>query len=132
MNGPTRLDLFYGTDRFPISRGICEWTVDMMRATSSIQVQLACGEVIADTDMRAELARISVPTLVIHGSADASVPAAFGRATARLIPGSRYVEYDDAPHGLFLTHRERLHADLRDWMRASTAAGPVASLGLAS
>lgn len=89
----------------------------MMESTSVIQVQLACGAVIAEKDMRPELARFDVPTLVIHGDHDVSVPAELGRATAGLIPGARYIEYAGAPHGLFLTHRAQLHADLQRFIR---------------
>jgi len=116
VHGPSNVELFYRPGTFPVSQGIVDWTLEMMRATSTLQVQLACGAVQRDADLRAELARIDVPTLVIHGDADASMPVTFGRATAKLIPGSRYIEYAGAPHGLFLTHRERLHADLRDWI----------------
>lgn len=117
--GPSRVELFFRLDTFPISQGIVEWLVDMMRTTSSLQVQLLCGAIQVEADLRPALARMDVPTLVIHGDADASIPVAFGRATAKLIPASRYIEYAGAPHGLFLTHRERLHADLCNWI-AST------------
>ncbi len=118
VEGPSRLSLFYRPDSFPISSGIVDWTRAMMRDTSTLQVQLRCGAVLLETDLRAELARIDVPTLVVHGDRDASMPVVFGRATAALIRGSRYIEYEGAPHGLFLTHRERLHADLCDWIDA--------------
>jgi pimeloyl-ACP methyl ester carboxylesterase len=118
VSGPSRLELFYGLGTFPISEGLVEWTANMMRTTSSIQVQLKCGATQATTDLRSDLKRIEIPTLIIHGDADASIPVSFGRATSKLIPGSRYVEYAGAPHGLFLTHRAQLLADLCDWMRA--------------
>ena len=35
-----------------------------------------------------------------------------GRPTAALIPGARLAVYEGAPHGLFLTHMQRLNADL--------------------
>jgi pimeloyl-ACP methyl ester carboxylesterase len=38
-----------------------------------------------------------------------------GRATAALIPGARFVVYEGAPHGLPLTHAERLTSDIRDF-----------------
>ena len=119
--GPSRVELFYRLGTFPISQGIVDWTVNMMRTTSSIQVQLQCGAMQATTDLRSDLRRIEIPTLVIHGDADASIPVAFGRATAKLIPGSRYIEYAGGPHGLFLTHRAQLRADLCDWMGASAS-----------
>jgi len=114
--GPSGVELFYRLDTFPISQRIVDWTVDLMRSTSSLQVQLLCGAVQFEVDLRFELARMDVPTLVIHGDADASIPVVFGRATAKLIRGSRYLEYAGAPHGLFLTHRDRLLSDLRAWI----------------
>jgi pimeloyl-ACP methyl ester carboxylesterase len=123
VRGPSNVELFYRLEAFPISRGIVEWSVDMMRSTSSIMVQLACGAVLADADPRGDLARLGIPTLVIHGDHDASMPVSFGRATAKLIPGARYIEYKGAPHGLFLTHRERLHGDISAFVAGSAKAG---------
>ena len=52
-------------------------------------------------------------SLVIHGDRDVSAPLEFtGRRTADLIPGARLRVYEGAPHGLFVTHAERLNADL--------------------
>ncbi|MBV8987919.1 MAG: alpha/beta hydrolase [Solirubrobacterales bacterium] len=54
-----------------------------------------------------------MPTLVIQGDADASAPLPLtGARTAELIPDCRLVIYENAPHGLYLTHRERLNRDL--------------------
>jgi non-heme chloroperoxidase len=117
---------FYRPDVFGISKGVADWTIDMMLATP-IQVTLPCGLVVAKTDLRAELAEISVPTLVIHGDADASFPPAFGRATAKLVPGARYIEYEGAPHGLFLTHRDAFHADVCAWARGESSSATRSS-----
>jgi pimeloyl-ACP methyl ester carboxylesterase len=35
-----------------------------------------------------------------------------GKRTAELIPNCRLVIYENAPHGLYLTHRERINNDL--------------------
>jgi non-heme chloroperoxidase len=117
---------FYRPEVFGISKGIVDWTIDMMVVTP-IQVALQCGLVVARTDLRKELTEISVPTLVIHGDADASFPATFGRATARLVPGAVYLEYEGAPHGLFLTHREAFHADVCAWARGESSRTTVIS-----
>jgi hypothetical protein len=47
----------------------------------------------------------------VHGDRDASEPG-HGRAVADLVPGSRYIEYASAPHGLYHTHRESLLGDI--------------------
>lgn len=56
--------------------------------------------IIADGDRTERLARITAPTLVIHGSADPLVPPAGGQATARAIPGARLAEIEGMGHTL--------------------------------
>ena len=54
--------------------------------------------------------------LVIHGDKDASAPLERGRRTAAALANSELRVYEGAPHGLFMTHRERLNADLLDFI----------------
>ena len=66
-----------------------------------------------DTDFREECKRVTVPTLIIHGKADETVPiATSANQAAALIPNSELISYDDAPHGLNITHADRLNNDL--------------------
>jgi non-heme chloroperoxidase len=59
------------------------------------------------TDFRADLPKIDVPVLVVHGTADRILPIdACGRPTHEAIKGSEYVVIDGAPHGLCWTHAE--------------------------
>ena len=68
------------------------------------------------TDFRKELPKISVPTLVIHGDKDVSAPIdRTGIPTARMIPGAKVTIYHGAPHGLFVTHMDRLNRELIDF-----------------
>lgn len=70
------------------------------------------------TDFRAELRSIAVPTLVIHGDHDMQAPFPIcGRKTAALVPFSRLVVYENAAHGLFITHANRLSDDLTTFAR---------------
>jgi len=73
-----------------------------------LDVHLADG----GTDFRAALPKVNVPTLVIHGDRDRSVPVDRGRAVAKLIPRAEFKLYEGAPHGLMLTHVDRCTADL--------------------
>ncbi|NVB80876.1 MAG: alpha/beta hydrolase [Kofleriaceae bacterium] len=94
------------------SNAIVDWGVTMM-ASQSLHPVLACSEAMVTSDLRADCARIDVPVLVIHGTADASAPIALtGKRTAELIPGARFQVYDGAPHGLMVTHVERVNADI--------------------
>ena len=73
-----------------------------------------------ETDFRAELQKIKTPTLVIHGDNDHSAPLDFcGRRTAQLIPGAELKVYEGAPHGLFITHMERLNRDLLQFVKSA-------------
>jgi non-heme chloroperoxidase len=59
----------------------------------------------ANTDFRTDLTDITVPCLVLHGSADAVVPlAGSGERTHRAVRHSELVVFEGAPHGLNVTH----------------------------
>jgi pimeloyl-ACP methyl ester carboxylesterase len=65
------------------------------------------------TDFRSDLARIDVPTLVIHGDSDRIVPlGASGDPTHRAVRGSRLVVIEGGPHGLNWTHADQLNREL--------------------
>jgi pimeloyl-ACP methyl ester carboxylesterase len=100
------------------SKALIDWAVGMMLEIP-LPVALACNRAVTDTDFRAELARVDVPCLVIHGDADASAPLALaGAPTAALIPGCELKIYEGAPHGLMFTHTDRLNADLLAFTQA--------------
>ncbi len=55
---------------------------------------------LASGDRTRALRRLSVPTLVVHGTADVMMPVQGGRATARAGPGARYIEIEGMGHDL--------------------------------
>ncbi len=60
-----------------------------------------------------------MPTLIIHGDDDQIVPIdAAGRASAKLVKGSKLIVYPGAPHGLTDTHKDRFNADLLAFIRS--------------
>jgi non-heme chloroperoxidase len=80
---------------------------------TSLKAVMDCNRAATETDFRREMSSITVPTLIIHGDADASAPIELtGRKSTRLIPGSQLRVYEGAPHGLFITHMDRLNKDL--------------------
>jgi pimeloyl-ACP methyl ester carboxylesterase len=69
------------------------------------------------TDFRKDLARIDVPTLVIHGDADRILPiAATGKRTHELVKGSKLVVVEGGPHGLTWTHAEKVNRALLNFL----------------
>jgi pimeloyl-ACP methyl ester carboxylesterase len=94
------------------SQATIEW-VKSMALKTSLKAAIDCHHMLVREDFRAELKAIDLPVLVIQGDADISSPIDLtGRPTAELIPGARLEIYEGAPHGLFITHRERLNRDL--------------------
>ena len=54
--------------------------------------------VVGGTSRTEALGRVTVPTLVIHGSADTLIDPSGGRRTADAVPGARYVEIEGMGH----------------------------------
>lgn len=78
---------------------------------------LACMEAFGTTDFREDLDRITVPTLVVHGDGDATVPfEGSGRRTHEAIPGSELVVVEGAPHGFNVSHAEEFNRALLDFL----------------
>ena len=73
----------------------------------------------SETDFTEDLKKFDVPTLIIHGDDDQVVPIdAAGRASHTLVKGSILKVYAGAPHGITDTHKDRLNADLLDFIRS--------------
>lgn len=105
---------FYGVGLLssPVSPEFLQWSWNLAMQGSPLAT-IDCVRLFSETDFRSDLAAFTVPTLVIHGTGDATVPTEVsGRRAASMIPGAHLVEYDGAPHGLFYTERDRLTADL--------------------
>ena len=85
---------------------------------AGLKPTLACAKAFATTDFRGDLASFKVPTLIIHGTADKTVPIdTAGRKAARGIPHAKLIEYDGAPHGLFASHKNKLIADVLEFLK---------------
>ena len=87
------------------------WRQAMM---AGLRPTLAAAKAFATTDFRPDLKSFEgVPTLVIHGTSDKTVPIdATGREVARKVPGAQLIEYDGSPHGIFETDKDRFCDDL--------------------
>jgi non-heme chloroperoxidase len=116
---------FYNTDLLLGSR-VSEQAVQAsfaVAAGSSPTASVACVPAWHE-DFRADLARIDVQTLVIHGDADRILPiAATGHRTAGRIPGARLQVVKDGPHAITWTHADEVNDGLVSFLRKETARG---------
>jgi pimeloyl-ACP methyl ester carboxylesterase len=95
-----------------VSEPFREYSRDIA-AFASPKGTLDCIGAFARTDFRGDLAKITVPTLVVHGDSDAIVPfEVSGRRTHESIPDSKLVLLENAPHGLIATHAEQFNRAL--------------------
>jgi pimeloyl-ACP methyl ester carboxylesterase len=83
---------------------------------------LGCMQAFATTDFRGDLEKISVPTLVLHGDSDATVPfEGSGKRTHAAIAGSELVVLADAPHGCNLSHADAFNQALLAFLAKQAA-----------
>jgi len=105
---------FYNTDQL-LGKRVSESAVQAswnLAAGASATASVACVPAWHE-DFRNDLARVDVPTLVMHGDADRIVPiGASGNRTAKLIQGSRLLVVKDGPHCITWTHAEEVNAEL--------------------
>lgn len=96
----------------PVSDDVLDWAT-RTAGMASLKATLACVDAFGKTDFRPDLPAFRVPTLIVHGTADKTVPIdPSARAAAKGIAGSQLVEYDGEPHGLNVTASDRLTQDL--------------------
>ena len=96
----------------PVSDEVVDWAWSLAMQ-AGLHPTLECAKSFGHTDFRADLAAFRVPTLIVHGTSDKTVPIdATGRAAAKGIADSQLVEYDGAPHGLTITESDRFTNDL--------------------
>jgi len=109
---------FYNTDVL-LGKRVGEQAVQAswnVAAGSSATASLACVPTWHE-DFRKDLARVDVPTLVMHGDADRILPIhATGLRTAKLIQGSRLVVVKDGPHCITWTHAEQVTPELVNFL----------------
>jgi pimeloyl-ACP methyl ester carboxylesterase len=114
------LENFYNLDETRDVRISSETvTAHWNRAVSNSAI--SCWAVIPTwpTDFRADIPKIDVPALIVHGTADRILPIDItGRPFSKLLPNATYVEIEGAPHGLLVTHATTVNETLLAFLAA--------------
>jgi non-heme chloroperoxidase len=110
---------FYGANRpgAKVSQGLRDafWLQGMMAGFKGV---FDCIKAFSETDFTEDLKRIDVPTLILHGDDDQIVPiGASAMLSAKLVKGATLKVYPGLPHGLCSTHKDRVNADLLDFLQ---------------
>lgn len=109
---------FYGVSliNHPVSEAYLNSALNKAMDASPIAT-IECAKAFSSTDFRQDVVKINVPTLIIHGAEDKTVPIKpTGEESAKLISGSVLKVYEGAPHGLWFTEKDKLNKDLVDFI----------------
>ncbi|MEO7504355.1 MAG: alpha/beta hydrolase [Sphingomicrobium sp.] len=117
---------FFGANRpgATVAQGIKDefWLLSMQ---CGLKAAYECIDVFSATDHNADLRKIDVPMLIIHGAEDQIVPIGnSAEKTAKIVAGSVLKVYPGAPHGLPQTRTAEFNADLLAFAKGLKAGAP--------
>lgn len=83
----------------------------------SIKAHYDCIHAFSETDLRDDLTQITVPTLVLYGTADDIVPPGIcSQQTVKLLKQGVEEQIKGAPHGLCTTHKNEVSFALKEFL----------------
>lgn len=110
---------FYGVGW--VTQPVSDEMLDLSWATAmqaGLRPTLQAAKAFATTDFRPDLKSFAVPTLLIHGTSDKTVPIdATAREVVKSVPHAQLIEYDGEAHGVFATQTQRLIDDLLGFLQ---------------
>jgi non-heme chloroperoxidase len=115
---------FFGANRpgSKVSQGLRDsfWLQGM---TAGLKGVYDCIKVFSETDLTADLKTFDVPTLILHGDDDQIVPIADSALlSSKIVAGATLKVYKGAPHGMPMTLKNEINADLLEFFRQDQAA----------
>lgn len=109
-------NFFTAGNEVPVSEAVLRYTWEI-GAFASPKGTLDCIDAFGRTDFRPDLAKVDVPTLVLHGDSDAIVPfEVSGKRSHESIAHSQLVLIEGGPHGCNTTHPEQFNRALLDFL----------------
>lgn len=111
---------FFGYNRpgAKVSQGVRDslWSMCMQ---ASIVGTYDCIKAQSETDFTADLKKVNIPTLIVHGEDDQLVPLANSAVlSAKLVKNATLKVYPGAPHGVTVTHADQINADLLAFLKS--------------
>lgn len=119
---------FFGVSALhkPVSDELLQWA-HYLTLPATQRATTECIHAFSATDFREDCKAVNVPTLIIHGDADKIVPIEISaKKAAKLIKNSKLKIYEGAPHGLYVTDKDKLNNDLIQFISVDTKIGALA------
>jgi non-heme chloroperoxidase len=101
-----------------VSQGVREEYWRQGQTTGIVAAYQAIGAC-SETDFRDDLKKITVPVLIVHGSDDQIVPIEIsGNISAKIMKDAKFLVYEGGAHGLIVTQKDKLNADLLAFLKS--------------
>jgi len=94
-----------------LSPGIGQWLYSIELQSSAYAMEQALIS-LRDEDLRADLAKIKIPTLIMHAKNDHIVAYALAQQMNKGIEGSKLVTFDKSGHASFLEEKDKFNEEL--------------------
>jgi pimeloyl-ACP methyl ester carboxylesterase len=100
-----------------VSKAALDW-IQFLAFQGSLKGTIQCVTAFSETDFREDMAKFTMPTLVVHGNDDQVVPFEIsGKVVPQLVKQAELKVYEGGPHAVFFTHADRLNQDLLAFAR---------------
>lgn len=107
----TKVGSLFASSETALSAGISNWLYEM-GLSSSFYAMVKCLMALRDADLRGDLLKITIPTLILHGKLDKICTFEMANKTHEGIPGSKLIPFEKSGHALFLEETEKFNAEL--------------------
>ena len=94
-----------------LNKGICSW-LDGINLSASSYATAQCLIALRDTDLRPDLAKITIPTLIIHGKKDKICSFDLAEQMKAAINNSHIVAFENSGHSMFLEEKDKFNSEL--------------------
>ncbi len=94
-----------------LNEGLGNWLNGICLSASS-HATAQCLIALRDTDLRKDLAKISIPTLIMHGRKDKICSFDLAEQMKALIKDSRIIAFENSGHSLFLEETQKFNKEL--------------------
>ena len=101
----------FSADETSLNEGIGAWLTGINLSASSYATA-QCLIALRDTDLRADLAEITIPTLIMHGKKDKICSFELAEQMKARILNSHLVVFENSGHSLFLEETQKFNSEL--------------------
>ena len=122
VNRPQLIEVFsqlFGASESALPNEISRWLANLMMQASGYTTEQGLL-MIRDSDLRSDLKRIKIPTVIFHGRLDKLCPFELAEQIHSSIENSRLFAFEKSGHALFLEEREKFNDDLVKFIKSET------------